>query len=129
LAGFSNSTMIFMDNLKISELVTAAYLDLGDGGIICSAVGHSCDECCHAFKDVADVIPNQDDDPAALADVCMIVIDGIVMGPRHCAIAGCEAGLLNAQTGVFCQEHEEEMEDCCHMKGCNKNKVGCTQAC
>ncbi|KAF9488994.1 hypothetical protein BDN71DRAFT_1377636, partial [Pleurotus eryngii] len=67
LAGFSNSTMIFMDNLKISELVTAAYLDLGDGGIICSAVGHSFDECCHAFKDVADVIPNQDDDPAALA--------------------------------------------------------------
>ncbi|KAF9496222.1 hypothetical protein BDN71DRAFT_1482258 [Pleurotus eryngii] len=52
----------------------------------------------------------------------MIVTDGIVMGPRHCAIAGCEAGLLNAQTGVFCQEHEEEMEDRCHMKGCNKNK-------
>ncbi|KAF4565542.1 hypothetical protein EYR36_002113 [Pleurotus pulmonarius] len=67
LAGFSNSTMIFMDNLKISELVTAAYLYLGDGGIIRSAVGHSCDECCHAFKDVADVIPNQDDNPAALA--------------------------------------------------------------
>ncbi|KDQ25438.1 hypothetical protein PLEOSDRAFT_1045438, partial [Pleurotus ostreatus PC15] len=149
LAGFSNSTMIFMDNLKISELVAAAYLYLGDGGIIRSAVGHSCDECCHAFKDVADVIPNQDDNPAALAghdenrdvpeyagpavaaavadaeamdvdnvpandapepaggvalhtnaDVRMIVIDGIVMGPRHCAIAGCEAGLLNAQTGV-----------------------------
>lgn len=178
LAGFSNSTMIFMDNLKISELVTAAYVDLGDGGIIRSAVGHSCDECCHAFKDVADVIPNQDNDPAALAghdenrdvpeyagpavaaavadaeamdvdnvpandasepaggvalhtnaDVRMVVIDGIVMGPRHCAIAGCEAGLLNAQTGVFCQEHEEEMEDCCRMKGCNKNKVGRTQAC
>ncbi|KAJ8701364.1 hypothetical protein PTI98_000160 [Pleurotus ostreatus] len=67
LAGFSNSTMIFMDNLKISELVAAAYLYLGDGGIIRSAVGHSCDECCHAFKDVADVIPNQDDNPAALA--------------------------------------------------------------
>ena len=178
LADFSNSTIIFMDNLKISELVTAAYLYLGDGGIIRSAVGHSCDECCHAFKDVADVIPNQDDNPAALAghdenrdvpeyagpalaaavadaeamdvdnvpandapepaggvalhtnaDVCMIVIDGIVMGPRHCAIAGCEAGLLNAQTGVFCQEHEEEMEDRCRMKNCNKNKVGLTQAC
>ncbi|KDQ33665.1 hypothetical protein PLEOSDRAFT_1033156, partial [Pleurotus ostreatus PC15] len=129
LAGFSNSTMIFMDNLKISELVAAAYLYLGDGGIIRSAVGHSCDECCHAFKDVADVIPNQDDNPAALADVRMIVIDGIVMGPRHCAIAGCEAGLLNAQTGVFCKEHEEEMEGCCRMKNCNKNKVGLTQAC
>ncbi|KAF9492756.1 hypothetical protein BDN71DRAFT_1483711 [Pleurotus eryngii] len=62
-------------------------------------------------------------------DVHMIVIDGIVMGPRHCAIAGCEAGLLNAQTAVFCQEHEEEMEDCCRMKGCNKIKVGRTQAC
>ncbi|KAJ8695595.1 hypothetical protein PTI98_008185 [Pleurotus ostreatus] len=178
LAGFSNSTMIFMDNLKISELVAAAYLYLGDGGIIRSAVGHSCDECCHAFKDVADVIPNQDDNPAALAghdenrdvpeyagpavaaavadaeamdvdnvpandapepaggvalhtnaDIRMIVIDGIVMGPRHCAIAGCEAGLLNAQTGVFCKEHEEEMEGCCWMKNCNKNKVGLTQAC
>lgn len=85
--------------------------------------------------DVDNVPANDASEPAggvALhtnADVRMVVIDGIVMGPRHCAIAGCEAGLLNAQTGVFCQDHEEEMEDRCRMKGCNKNKVGRTQAC
>ncbi|KAF9495334.1 hypothetical protein BDN71DRAFT_1506889 [Pleurotus eryngii] len=53
--------------MAVKDLVTAAYEYLGDGGVIHSAEGHSCDECCHAFKDVADMIPNQPDNPAALA--------------------------------------------------------------
>ncbi|KAF9488929.1 hypothetical protein BDN71DRAFT_1484993 [Pleurotus eryngii] len=63
--------------------------------------------------------------PVALgnhAEVCMVVIDGIVMGPRHCAMEGCEAGLQNAQTGVFCKKHVEKMKKKCHMKGCGKAK-------
>ncbi|KDQ25433.1 hypothetical protein PLEOSDRAFT_1084987 [Pleurotus ostreatus PC15] len=174
LAEPSGAELLFVDNMAVKDLVTAAYEYLGDGGIICSAEGHSCDECCHAFKDVADVIPNQPDNPAALAghdenhavpeyagpavedaeamdvddvpasdasepaegaalsnpaDVRMIVIDGIVMGPRHCAMPGCEVGLLNAQTGVFCKAHQDEMGVRCRMKDCVRVKVAGTQAC
>ncbi|KAF9488070.1 hypothetical protein BDN71DRAFT_1485159 [Pleurotus eryngii] len=63
------------------------------------------------------------------ADVHMIVIDGIVMGPCHCAMPGCKMELLNAQTGVFCNVHQEEMEVCCRMKDFVRVKVAGTQAC
>ncbi|KAF9490603.1 hypothetical protein BDN71DRAFT_1434547 [Pleurotus eryngii] len=56
------------------------------------------------------------------AEVQMVVIDGIVMGPRHCAMGGCEAGIQNAQTGVFCKKHAENMKNKWHMKGCGKAK-------
>ncbi|KAF9492887.1 hypothetical protein BDN71DRAFT_1432929 [Pleurotus eryngii] len=123
---------MFESNLSINTLVAAAYAELEDGGIVCSAVRHSCSECCHAFKDVADDILRQPDDPAAVvghdenhvvpdyegpaldpdamevdnnpatvvqiagpvvlannaADMQMVVIDGIVTGPHHCAMEG-----------------------------------------
>ncbi|KAF8993375.1 hypothetical protein BDQ17DRAFT_1252964, partial [Cyathus striatus] len=34
-------------------------------------------------------------------DVKMVVIDGIVMGPTHCAYEDCSVKLANARTGVF----------------------------
>ncbi|KAF9492992.1 hypothetical protein BDN71DRAFT_1508969 [Pleurotus eryngii] len=67
LAEPSGAELLFVDSMVVKDLVTAAYEYLGDGGVIRSAEGHSCNECCHAFKDVADVIPNQPDNPAALA--------------------------------------------------------------
>ncbi|KAF9496218.1 hypothetical protein BDN71DRAFT_1430348 [Pleurotus eryngii] len=67
LAKPSGAELLFVDNMAIKDLVTAAYEYLGDRGVICSAEGHSCDECCHAFKDVADTIPNQPVNAAALA--------------------------------------------------------------
>ncbi|KAF9496940.1 hypothetical protein BDN71DRAFT_1505388 [Pleurotus eryngii] len=66
MASIDNREIVFESNLSINALVAAVYAELGDGGIVRSAVGHSCDECCHAFKDVADVIPRQPDDPAAV---------------------------------------------------------------
>ncbi|KAF9492242.1 hypothetical protein BDN71DRAFT_1509604 [Pleurotus eryngii] len=165
MAKFNKRQIVFEDNLFINALVAAAYIELGDNGVIHSAEGHSCNECCHAFKDVADVIPRQPNDPAAVVgydenhavpdyagepvdpnamevdnqpaavvqptgpvtlgnhgEVRMIVIDGIVMGPQHCAMEECEAGLENAQTGVFCKKHAERMKNKCHMKGCGKVK-------
>ncbi|KAF8999968.1 hypothetical protein BDQ17DRAFT_1245985 [Cyathus striatus] len=38
--------------------------------------------------------------------VKMIVVDGIVMGPNHCAYQNCSEKLANARTGVFCLRHE-----------------------
>ncbi|KAF8990393.1 hypothetical protein BDQ17DRAFT_1393143 [Cyathus striatus] len=51
-------------------------------------------------------------------DVKMVVIDGIVMGPTHCAYKDCSAKLANARTGVFCLRHESQHEGLCRMKDC-----------
>ena len=42
------------------------------------------------------------------ADVKKVVLDGIVMGPTHCASDGCTAALANARGGAFCLHHEIE---------------------
>ena len=40
------------------------------------------------------------------AVVKMVVMDGIVMGPQHCAFGDCTADLANTRGGVFCSIHE-----------------------
>ena len=38
----------------------------------------------------------------------MHIVDGIVMGPTHCAYQNCENELLNARGGASCAIHEQE---------------------
>ncbi|KAF8984862.1 hypothetical protein BDQ17DRAFT_1393809 [Cyathus striatus] len=57
-------------------------------------------------------------DNAVEPDVKMVVIDGIVMGPTHCAYKDCSAKLANAHTGVFCLRHESQHEGLCRMIDC-----------
>ncbi|KAF9489325.1 hypothetical protein BDN71DRAFT_1512229 [Pleurotus eryngii] len=66
MAKFNKCQIVFEGNLSINALVAATYIELGDNGVIHSAEGHSCNECCHAFKDVADVIPRQPNNSAAM---------------------------------------------------------------
>ncbi|KAF8961232.1 hypothetical protein BDZ97DRAFT_1626317, partial [Flammula alnicola] len=40
------------------------------------------------------------------APVKMVVLDGIVMGPTHCAFENCSSDLNNARGGAFCNFHE-----------------------
>ena len=63
------------------------------------------------------------------APVKMIVIDGIVMGPTHCAYDGCTSELANAHGGVFCEFHNLQYEEKCRMCGCTSIKKSGTQAC
>ncbi|KAF8996452.1 hypothetical protein BDQ17DRAFT_1392046 [Cyathus striatus] len=51
----------------------------------------------------------------------MVVVDGIVMGPAHCAIENCTQDLVNARQGVFCAMHEVLHKNLCRVNGCNKN--------
>jgi len=74
---------------------------------------------------------DSDDEPMNVdhAPVKMVVVDGIVMGPTHCAYGDCTSALGNARGGVFCPVHEAEHGTKCHIKGCtNTKKVG-TLAC
>jgi hypothetical protein len=53
--------------------------------------------------------------------VKLVVIDGQVMGPRHCTYDNCTAD--NAQLGVFCIEHELLHGHFCCMKNCENPKA------
>ena len=49
------------------------------------------------------------------APIKLVVMDGQVMGPRHCAYEDCTGDLANAQVGVFCVEHEILRGGLCRM--------------
>ncbi|KAF8986790.1 hypothetical protein BDQ17DRAFT_1223715, partial [Cyathus striatus] len=59
----------------------------------------------------------------------MIVIDGVVMGPVHCAMEGCSANVSNHHGGVFCGHHNIQYGAKCRVKDCTRQKVHGTEAC
>ena len=165
--------MEIQDGLPIDEVTKHAFVQLGEQGIIRSAGNHSCSECTHTYKRVADRITG--DDPAALvgidenrhvpalagegADLAvqdaaqarlnaqnamdvveepssvdgppvnLVVMDGIVMGPAHCALEGCTEDLAKVRGGVFCVQHELERGHLCRMHNCSSPKVPLTHTC
>ena len=76
---------------------------------------------------------NEDDldlmDMDNLATVKMVVLDGIIMGPQHCAFHNCTEGLANAHNGVFHKHHEAQHDNLCRVKNCNNLKQNSSQAC
>ncbi|KAF8987411.1 hypothetical protein BDQ17DRAFT_1393532 [Cyathus striatus] len=54
----------------------------------------------------------------------MVVVDGIVMGPAHCAIENCTQDLVNARQGVFCAMHEVLHKNLCRLntKACEEHQ-------
>jgi len=173
VAQSSKQTLEIQDGLPIDEVTKHAFVQLGEQGIIRSAGNHSCSECTHTYKRVADRITG--DDPAALvgidenrhvpalagegADLAvqdaaqarlnaqnamdvveepssvdgppvnLVVMDGIVMGPAHCALEGCTEDLAKVRGGVFCVQHELEHGHLCHMHNCSSPKVPLTHTC
>ncbi|KAF8999984.1 hypothetical protein BDQ17DRAFT_1391397 [Cyathus striatus] len=59
----------------------------------------------------------------------MVVIDGIVMGPQHCAYDNCSNTLVNHRGGVFCDVHNLEFGARCRVRDCPNQKINNTQAC
>ena len=102
-------------------------MTLGQNGLISVANSHTCSDCTQPYRPPTNANPeNMNIDHA---DVTMHVLDGIVMGPTHCAYKTCQADLLNACGGVFCAVHEREYGSKCRMVDCQNNKVPPTQAC
>ena len=56
------------------------------------------------------------------APVKMVVLDGIVMGPQHCAYGDCTSDLANAHGGSFCAFHENQWGARCCVHNCNNQK-------
>jgi hypothetical protein len=63
-----------------------------------------------------------------VAPVKMIVMDGIVMGPTHCAYDNCTSELANARSGMFCTFHDSQYGAKCYVRGCTSTKKSGTQA-
>jgi hypothetical protein len=61
--------------------------------------------------------------------VTLVVMDGVVMGPTHCAFDNCIEELQNARGGVFCARHEITHGNLCRMHDCDRPKVHPSHTC
>jgi len=66
---------------------------------------------------------------ATQSPVKMVVMDGIIMGPVHCAAINCTADVINARGEAFCATHVTLYANKCCIVGCGNIKVEDTQAC
>ena len=88
VAAASSFSLELLDNLPISDVAEKAFDILGQNGTIHAAIPHSCSECSHPYKASVDINPTTpptddmdiDEGPPA-AEIKMVVLDGIVMGP------------------------------------------------
>ena len=104
-----------------------AFQQLGQNGIISAADGHACSECTQPYRRSQNEHLNEIEEDRA--PVKMVVIDGIVMGPAHCAYDGCTSDLQNARGGAFCGFHEIQHGAKCRIRGCDHDKFNPTEAC
>jgi hypothetical protein len=91
-------------------------------GAIDEPVAESSNQAEHGLTDGSDMDVDH-------APVKMVVLDGIVMGPQHCAYNNCTSDLSNARGGSFCAYHENQWGARCRMHNCDNQKVLGTQAC
>ncbi|TFK38642.1 hypothetical protein BDQ12DRAFT_605068, partial [Crucibulum laeve] len=127
------------DGASNDKLIREAFSVLDNNGVIKSADGHSCLECTQKYKSNPDAIlthnptsvvgvdENEDNSNQEInaidsmdmdidndyAPVKMVVLDGIVMGPTHCAFDNCFQELYNSCGGSFCEYHEANYESAC----------------
>ncbi|KAF8992030.1 hypothetical protein BDQ17DRAFT_1254332 [Cyathus striatus] len=123
VAKLSGVNFIGLDGLSITGLTEEAFANLGENGNIHASHGHSCSECTQPYRET------QDSPPDDSATVKMVVIDGIVMGPQHCAYENCSNTLVNHRGGVFCDVHNLEFEARCRVRDCPNQKINNIQAC
>ena len=100
IAADQNVYLELNGNLPIDEVTREAFNALGQNGVIYAANGHACPECTQPYR------PPENENPDDMNVDHADVVDGIVMGPTHCAFNNCESELLNARGGSFCPIHE-----------------------
>lgn len=67
--------------------------------------------------------------PSEASPVKMVVVDGVVMGPTHCAYYDCTQDLAKLKGGVLCIHHELLYGNLCRIHDCNNLKVAPTHTC
>ena len=123
----SHQHLTLSDTLSIDEVTQEAFTQLGNNGVIGVASGHECSECTQPYRrSQQETIDEIEEDRAS---VKMVVVDGIVMGPTHCAFDGCTSNLINARGGSFCPFHETQHGAKCRVYDCQALKINPSQAC
>ena len=123
----SQQHLTLSDNLSINEVIREAFNHLGNNGVISVANGHACSECTQPYRrSQYETLDQIEEDRAS---VKMVVLDGIVMGPTHCAYNGCTSDLINARGGAFCPFHETQYGAICRVHDCQAPKINPSQAC
>jgi len=135
------------DTASIEEVTESAFAILGKNGVIYPAEDHSCAECSQPYKARSDLILNPNDHSAVgvgdnssrqrsesemdvdVQNVTMKVLDGIVVGTKHCAYDNCTSDLVNYRGGSFCQVHEHEFGNRCRVRDCTSIIIPSTMAC
>ncbi len=98
IAATSNENLVLQYGLAIDEVTKEVFAVLENNGVIAAASQHSCSECTHEYKRIADTLANtgpyvevrsdtstnNEDMEVDKAMVTMAVMDGIVMGPTVC---------------------------------------------
>ena len=100
------------DGLPIEEVITEAFAQLGDNGLI---------QNISKDREASDMEIDH-------APVKMVVFNGIVIGLTHCAFDNCTADLDNYQ-GAFCANYKIQFGAKCCVCNCQNNKIKPTQAC
>ena len=72
---------------------------------------------------------DQSPSPFEESPVKLVVLDGVVMGPAHCAYDNCTQDLAQVPKAVFCVQHELLHGNLCRMHDCNNIKVPPSQTC
>ena len=118
---------------KITDEDPAALLGVDENNVVPPLTGEDADL---AVRDAAlarfnaNNAMNVDEEEETLkAPRTMVVMDGIVVGPPHCAYADCTAELANSRQGVFCIEHELMHGGLCRMRDCQNPKADDSHVC
>ncbi|KIJ90455.1 hypothetical protein K443DRAFT_116578 [Laccaria amethystina LaAM-08-1] len=130
IAGESQFDLELGDGLNIKDVTTEAFQNLGENGIIRAADKHSCSECTHVFKRSGGTSSKFIDASSEENKyVKMVVLDGIVMGPTHCAFDNCLNDLSNSRGGSLCDQHHVSLASYCLVRNCDNRRVDGTSAC
>ena len=97
----------WLDGLQLPKYVVFIYLDL--------------------FSLGNDMYIDWTPSPSEATPVKLVVMDGVVMGPTHCAYSDCTYDLAQLKGGVLCVHHELLYGNLCHLCDCNNLKVAPTQ--
>jgi hypothetical protein len=111
------------DTASIEEVTQAAFSMLGQNGVIYPAGNHSCAECSQPYQ------RSESEMDVDVQNVTMSVVDGIVVGTKHCAYDNCTSDLVNYRGGSFCQVHEQEFGNRCRVRDCTDILIPSTMAC
>ncbi|KAF8951729.1 hypothetical protein BDZ97DRAFT_1909735 [Flammula alnicola] len=74
-------------------------------------------------------VDSSDDAMNVDKNITMVVLDGVVMGPTHCAIDNCVNDLSNSRGGSLCDVHHLQLGSRCLVRDCTNNRVRDTSAC